>query len=508
MGQRRGVPQRRKASARGRSLGTTGRAAVIDIGSNTVRVVVYDARSGIPIPLFNEKSNCELIRGMTRSGRLNPAGVERALTSLARFIGLAEAMHAGRLDLVATAAVREATDGPAFAARVEAAFGVDVEILSGAEESKLAALGLLNGNPGADGLLADLGGGSLDLVELNRGRFGDTATLPLGHLRLPEAAEGDRARAARLVERHLSAEPWLARIKGRTLYALGGTARAVARVLIDQTGHPLHVVDNYTIAAGEARDLLGVIAGLSHASIEKIAGIAVKRAESLPYAALVLHALLQACRAKTLAFSNWGLREGRLLQGHRRRQRDRDPLIAGCRSLAERAGRAGVGGDDIHAWISPLFRDETRDRERLRRAACLLSDLGWAEHPDYRAEHAFHRTLRVPFAGLTHPERVWIALAILVRYNGEPRSPFASPLLALVEDAEADRACAVGHALRLAYTLSGSAPGLLGDTALEVAKGRLVLRLLRRRELFAGESVERRLGALARAMGLESKIAG
>jgi exopolyphosphatase/guanosine-5'-triphosphate,3'-diphosphate pyrophosphatase len=505
MGPKRGAPARLGQPARGRPRQDSGRVAVIDIGSNTIRLVVYDARAGLPIPLFNEKSQCELIRGLTRTGRLNPAGVERAFTSLARFVGLAEAMGAGRLDLVATAAVREAADGPAFAARIGERFGRRVDVVSGAEEAKLAALGLLGGIPDADGLLADLGGGSLDLVGLRGGRFGATATLPLGHLRLPEAAQGSSARAMDIVVDHLAGQPWLAGTRGRTLYAIGGSWRATARVLIDQTGHPLHVVDNFTIDAHTAEDLAGVIAGLSRSSIDRIVGVAAKRAESLPYAALVLHALIKAARPRSLCFSAWSMREGRLLRGLGRRRRD--ALIAGCRGLAERSGRAGIGGDEVHRWTSPLFPEETAARARLRLAACLLSDIGWAEHPDYRAEHAFHRVLRVPFAGLTHPERVWMALAVLVRYNGDPRSPLAGPLLKLLLESEAAAAETLGRALRLAYTLSGSAPGLLGHTALQVDGGRLLLRIGGRSELFAGEAVERRLGALARGMGLQARLA-
>ena len=484
----------------------SGRVGVVDIGSNTVRLVVYDVPTRLPIPIFNEKAQCGLGLGLGKSGRLNPRGVEEAVHSLSRFVRLAGAMAVDRLELVATAAVRDASDGPAFVARVERACGLPVHVLSGAEEARLAAVGLLNGVPGADGVLGDLGGGSLDLVGLDLGAVGRFATLPLGHLRLAEDSGGDRARARALVDERLAAVPWLADMGGRTIYAVGGSWRALARIFIDQTHHPLHVVDNYAIGFFDALKLAELIANLSPGTMEKLTGIAGPRLQSLPYAAAALAGLLVAAKPKEVVFSAYGMREGQMLEllpAHLRRQ---DPLISACEQAAERQGRFFISGSELLEWLTPLFPDEREPERRLRLATCLLSDIGWSEHPDYRALHAYHRVLRIPYPGLTHPDRTEIALAILIRYGGEEGDNMVTPVRTLLDERRLSRARVAGLGLRLAHTLCGGAPGLLPQTRLRISNRALVLDLPSDGAIFLSEAVERRFGRLARCMGLKPAL--
>lgn len=486
-----------------------GRVAVIDIGSNTVRLVVYDRPRRLPIPMFNEKAPCELGRGLSQSGHLNPDGVVRALRSLARFIRLAGAMGVASLNVVATAAVREAEDGAEFAAKVEDMFGLTVEVLSGAEEARLAALGLLSGVPGADGLLGDLGGGSLDLVTLDDGVFGDYATLPLGHLRLAEAADGDAMKAADIVAGSLASIGSMMDVEGRSFYAVGGSWRTLAHIFIDQTGYSLRVIDNYTIARDDALRLARLVGGLSHGTIEKITGIQPKRIETLPFAAKALEVLLETARPRDLVFSGFGMREGRMLEGLPAEVRRQDPLISGCIGLAEHGGRFSIDGERILEWMSPLFAGETPSQRRLRLAACLISDIGWSEHPDYRAEHALRRALRLPFAGLAHADRGVLGLAVYIRYNGDEWDPELTAVRNLLEEGQLDWVRTVGLALRLAHTLSGGAPGLLSRTSLKAGKEKLTLKLPENhgeRDVFESDTVERRLKTLARSMGLKGRV--
>ncbi len=482
-----------------------GRIGVIDIGSNTVRLVVYEVPTRLPFPLFNEKAQCGLGRSLSETGRLDPSGVESALQALSRFVLLAEAMDVDRLELVATAAVREASDGPDFVAEIERRFAVRVDVIDGAEEAQLAARGVLSGVPDADGLLGDLGGGSLDLVVLDRGRFGRCATYPLGHLRLLQGA-GSRDRAAVLIGSNLADESWLDVMAGRNLYALGGSWRTVARVLLYQLDWPLHVIDNFSLRAAEARDMLAVIARLSNRSIRKIPQVSRRRMEALPYAALVLEMLIERARSKTLVFSGFGMREGRMLTCLPPEMRVQDPLISGCFSQAERSGRFSVHGEEILTWMAPAFDGESAAQTRLRLAACLLSDIGWSVHPDYRAENAFHRILRLPFAGLTHADRAALALAIFVRYGHNPDEEVVTRVLSLLDDERAQRVVAIGRALHLAHTLSGGAPGLLPRTRLRRTKAQLILELPKDGAVFMSEAVERRLGRLAKALGRKPRI--
>lgn len=494
------VPEESPANA-------SGRVAVVDIGSNTLRLVVYDVPTRLPVPMFNEKAQCALARGLAKSGKLNPEGKADALRSISRFVQLSRAMEVERLELVATAAVRDALDGPAFVAEIERRFKVKVSVPSGAEEARLAALGMLSGVPDADGLLGDLGGGSLDLVVLDKGRMTKTATFKLGHLVLPEMASNDIAAADKLVARELRKVPWIGAMKGRSLYAVGGSWRTVARLFIEQTRYPLHVIDGFSIAPLEALRQADHIASMSRRSLAWLPTVSPRRAETLPFAAAALGRLIRVAKPKRVVFSGFGMREGRMLECLPPKLRDQDPLISGAATLAERTGRFSISGQEISNWMAPLFKVETAAERRLRLAASLLSDIGWTEHPDYRGEHAFHRVLRLSFAGLTHADRVYLALAVFIRYNGSVDSPIVQPVLRLLDKRQMHRVEILGLALRLAHTISGSAPGLLQRTHLKLTRARLILEVPRERDAFVGETVERRLKTLGRVMGLDGKIA-
>lgn len=482
-----------------------GRVGVVDIGSNTVRLVVYDAPTRLPIPIFNEKAQCQLGAGIGQTGLLNPKGVQLALRTTQRFARLAQAMGVERLELVATAAVRDARDGAAFVHAVEQACGLSVQVLSGAEEARLAAVGLLNGIPAADGALGDLGGGSLDLVGLDLGKVANFATLPLGHLRLAEASGGDRGKLRATLERELNQVPWLAGIGGRTIYAVGGSWRALARIFIDQTHHPLHVVDNYAIGFFDALRLADLMSSLSPSTLERLPGVDAPRLGSLPYAAAALAALLQAARPKEVVFSAYGMREGQMLELVPPSLRHQDPLISACERRVERSGRFKLHGTEILDWMTPLFPTETESERRLRYAACLLSDIGWNEHPDYRALHAFHRVLRVPYPGLFHADRTELALAILIRYGGNEEDRMLEQVGTLLDERRMARARICGLALRLAHTLSGGAAGLLSQTRLRLDKDAVLLRVPED-QTFWSEAIERRFGRVGRALGLKSEI--
>jgi len=484
-----------------------GRVAVVDIGSNSVRLVVYDAPTRLPIPMYNEKAQCALGRGLGKTGKLSPQGVECALSSVKRFVGLAKAMGVEELELVATAAVRDAKDGPDFVAEVLEEIGQEIQVLSGEDEAKYAALGLLMGVPHADGVIGDLGGGSLDLVGLDNGKFTESATFPLGHILLSEAAEGNPETARDIVDEAMSQLKWLKGVKGRTLYAAGGSWRALARILIDQTSHPLHVVDNFTIDSDAALKILHLISGAGRHSLDLIPGVPKKRIETLPFAAAALEGMLKASKAARVQFSGFGMREGVLLSCLPDETRHQDPLLSACKTMSERTGRFSVKGREMLEWMAPLYPDEITSEQRLRYAACLMSDIGWNEHPDYRAEHSFIRVLRIPYAGLTHAERALLATTVYVRQNGDLADPLIRPILGLLDVGQLSWIKVTGLALRLAHTISGSAPGVLTKTKLVVNKEKLTLKIDKDdRDALVSEAVQRRMKTLGRALGLKGKV--
>jgi exopolyphosphatase/guanosine-5'-triphosphate,3'-diphosphate pyrophosphatase len=480
------------------------RLGVVDLGSNSVRLVIYQGLSRNPAVIFNEKAVLALGRGLEASGRLNEQGMAQALPVLERYALVARAMHAEPLEILATAALRDASNGEAFAMQVRRRLhGIPLRILSGAEEAQFSARGLLCGIPEADGILGDFGGGSLELVALAGGATGEAASLPIGALRLADQSGGDMARVRAAVEAALAPHAFLRGAQGRDLYLVGGAWRALARIHIAQTGYPLHVVHHYTLGRDEARDLTGVITALPRRSLERIPGVPRRRIDALPYAAVVLRRLLRVTNCRRVVFSANGLREGWYWNQLPEAQRREDPVLTAGRELGLAYGRHPETPPALVRWTAPLFSDETGYERRLREAACWASDIGAPEHPDYRAEQAFLRMLRQPGIGLDHHARAFLALVLALRYDADPAASFIQPSRALLDVGTAHKAERLGIALRLAYTLSAGTPDLLARTSLRVETSRLVLRLSDGGGVFAGESVVRRLERLAEAMGLE-----
>jgi exopolyphosphatase/guanosine-5'-triphosphate,3'-diphosphate pyrophosphatase len=362
---------------------------------------------------------------------------------------------------------------------------------------------MLCGIPAADGILADVGGGSLELVRLQAGRRGEARTLPLGVIRLADRSGGDPLRARPLVEADLATVPWLADGAGRDLYLVGGAWRALARIHIAQTNYPLNMIHHYVIGREEARDLTGVIAAASRRVLEKMPGVPRRRVDDLPFAAVVLRRVLRATGARRVVFSANGLREGWYMRRIPANVRAQDPLLAAGYDLARHYGRDPTLPPALFAWTDPLFRDEHGESRRLREAACWMSDIGSHDHPEYRAEQAFFRILRQPGIGLDHHARAFLGWTLALRYEAEPEAPFLSVARALLAPDAIQRATVLGCALRLAYTLSAGTPDLLAGTRLN-ANHTLMLRLSEGSGVFAGESVTRRLDRLAQALGLQA----
>jgi exopolyphosphatase/guanosine-5'-triphosphate,3'-diphosphate pyrophosphatase len=481
------------------------RSAVVDLGSNSVRLVVFEGRGRNPAAIFNEKSVLRLGRGLDRTGRLNEDGVDQALMVLRRYNAVARAMRADPFEILATAAVRDAANGPDFVRAVEAALpGMQVSILTGEQEAAYSAGGLICGIPHADGILADIGGGSLEVVQLTRGKVGRARTLPLGVLRLSDRAGGDPVRARAIAEEALEGVKWLGEGIGRDLYLVGGAWRALARIHMEQTGYPLAIVHHYTLEREEARDLAGVIGTANRRTLERLPGVSRRRVDDMPFAAVVLRRLLRATGATRVVFSANGLREGWFAQRVAPETRDEPPLLAAGREMAARYGRSPALPPMLLAWTAPLFADETAEAFRLREAACWMSDIGSLDHPEYRAQQSFYRVLRQPGVALDHHARAFLALTLALRYEAEPDMGFLDVARQLLAFGSLRRAEILGTALRLAYTLSGGTPELLECTALAREGGRLVLKLQAGTGVFSGESVTRRLERLGEALGLEA----
>ncbi len=490
--------------------------AVIDIGSNSVRLVVFEGCSRHPQALFNEKVLCGLGRGVGATGRMDPQAVDLAIVTLERYAALCRAMGVHAVEAVATAAVREAEDGALFVERVARETGLSVQILPGAEEARLSAFGVLSAFPDARGLMGDLGGGSLELAELGDGAVGRQVSLPIGSVRL-KGRHGDDLEASRAtVVRALDDVPWLVpHDRGvADFYAVGGAWRALARVMMAHEHAVLPILQGFSVDGGRARDLARLIARQDAAGLARIPGVPTQRAELLPQAALVLDALFERLMPARFVVSAFGLREGLLYASLPREERRRDPFLAACRDLARRHERFSDHGDALMAWIAPLYAGasaplapEPAAERRLREAACLLADISWRGHPDFRAERAVMEVLYGHFVGIGHAERAWLALALNTLHGASSTTPLARLCRRLVDDEERRRAEILGAALRLAQRLSAGTREPLERSALEVADGRLTLRVPADARCLVNDVVERRLAALARRLDMAWSVA-
>jgi exopolyphosphatase/guanosine-5'-triphosphate,3'-diphosphate pyrophosphatase len=478
---------------------------VIDIGSNSLRLVLYDGLSRAPKVLFNEKVMCALGRGLNVTGRLNAEGVVLARDNIERFVMLSRQLGVARLDVLATSAVRDAEDGPRFVAEIERRCDIKITVIDGMREGRLSASGVLVGIPEADGITGDLGGGSVELALTGGPPSGFVASLPIGPLRLIEAS-GDDVKPRSAVDQAVASLPWLGQGKGRPFYAVGGTWRTLARIHMEQTGYPLHVIQNYQLPRAEAENFLEVINRLSRRSLEKMMGISRKRLETVPLAAYVLYRMIRAIQPSMIVFSAYGLREGHLFELLSPAEQRQDPLFVACEQMARAHPRFGAGGDELVDWTNALFPSETAVQRRLRRAASLLSDIGWSEHPDYRDEQVFMRCLRMPVPGIDHAGRVFIATALHARYGGDADAAPVRGTRRLLDDTAFAQARTVGHAFRLAYTLTGGAPGLLHQTSVTIDPSTVTLTIPDHTAIYTGEAVQRRLDALGRSLGRRTVI--
>lgn len=481
------------------------RCGVVDLGSNSVRLVVYEGHTRNPMPIFNEKAVLRLGRGLQTTGRLNEEGVAQALMVMQRYDMVAKAMGANPFEVLATAAVRDAENGPAFVEALrERMPGVPIHILSGVEEASYSADGMLCGIPAANGVLADIGGGSLEVVRLVNGSRGPSQTLRLGVIRLAERSGGDQLRARMIAEEDLQSVPWLGEAAGADLYLVGGAWRALARIHMAQTSYPLNMVHHYIIGREEARELSNLIFSAPRKTLERLPGAPRRRVDDLPFAAVTLRRLLRVTGVRRVVFSASGLREGWFMRRMPRDIQLQDPLLSAAWEMADRHGRDPSLPPALVEWTRPLFPRETADEAHLRNAMCWMSDIGSHDHPEFRAEQAFLRVLRQPGVGLDHHARAFLALAVALRYEAESDAPFLRPARLLMDIETANRAEVLGIALRLAYTLSAGTKDLLAATRLLIEGPRLVLLLRQNSGVFAGESVIRRLERLAQAVGLQA----
>ncbi|HEY7959972.1 MAG TPA: Ppx/GppA family phosphatase [Sphingomicrobium sp.] len=473
--------------------------AIIDIGSNSVRLVVYAGPVRIPTPIFNEKVLAGLGTGLERDRTLHEEAREKALAALRRFKLLLDYMRVKRTQVVATAAVRDAEDGPQFVREVER-IGFDCEVLSAEEEASLAGEGVMSGIPDANGIVGDLGGGSLELVDVSNAGASGGISLPLGVLRLDPSPPGERE-ARKILKAALKKSLLRDAARGRAFYMVGGSWRALARIDMLATDFPLPITHQYRMKPARAKELRKLVRALDP---RLSSAAAPPRLASSPAAAMMLELLVNELDPSHLVVSTYGIREGLLYSKLSPRARMIDPLIEEARDAGGGEHRFGQHGDLLDAWIAPLFEDDPWMR-RLRLASCLLADVAWQANPGFRADRGIEMALHGNWVAVNPAGRVIIAQALSASF-GRDRLPDAR-LVQLCKSEQLTRAHCWGEAMRLGQRLSGGVGSVLKRTSLHLTNGALELTVRRGEEALIGDQVQRRLTRLAELLEREPVIA-
>nr|WP_229583181.1 Ppx/GppA family phosphatase [Paracoccus sp. S-4012] len=479
------------------------RVGVVDVGSNSIRMVVFDGAARSPAYFYNEKVMAGLGAGLASTGRLNPEGVTRGLEALRRFAELARGMDVAPLTCVATAAVREAEDGPDFHARAEAESGLTLHVVDGREEARLSGQGVLLGWPDAEGLVCDIGGNSMEVAVVGGGTVGARVSSPLGPFRLQQVKGGaaGRRRHIRAVMKDLGEAVGTGH--GR-IFLVGGSWRAIARIDMERRGYPMTVLHEYRMTPEDLTATIEHIAATDTATLKAATGISSTRLELVPLAAEVLRELTRAFAPEEFAVSSFGIREGLLYEQMSPSLRERDPLIEAARFTEKKMARMPGFGRKLFQFLLPLFEGASAQRQRLILAACLLHDTAWRAHPDYRAEACFDNVTRANLAALSHPERVFLGVALLHRYKSSRANSPMAPLFALLSADELRDAEVLGKAMRFGAMFSVRNPGTAGR--LSVDAGVLRLKLTKTGRALMGEVALARFRSLASAMGATAEV--
>ena len=481
------------------------RVGVVDVGSNSVRLVVFDGAARSPAYFYNEKIMCALGAGMAETGHLSPQGRARALSAMRRFSKLADGMDLAELTVVATAAVRDASDGRAFCDEVERETGLKIWVIDGEEEARLSAQGVLLGWPGAYGLVCDIGGSSMELAEISAGRVGKRVTSALGPLKLRDLKGGAKSRQAHIKDVMQGLAEKMGAQRDR-LFLVGGSWRAIARIDMVRQGYPLHVLHEYRMTAKSVRATVKHIKNSDLEELRQISGVSSSRMALVPFAAEVLSRLVKTFKPKDIAISSYGIREGMLYEQMPQRLRDRDPLIEACRFAEAKDARTPGFGKVLFDFILPLYKSASPQRKRLVKAACLLHDVSWRAHPDYRAEVCFDNATRANLGGLKHAERIFLGLALLHRYSNKRENTRFEDLYEMVDEKTRTDAEILGKAMRFGAMLWMNKDEDRGALRWFPKKKLLELWLTDDMLPLFGEVAEARLNSLAASLGAEVQL--
>jgi exopolyphosphatase/guanosine-5'-triphosphate,3'-diphosphate pyrophosphatase len=411
--------------------------AVIDIGSNSGRVMIYRREAGGHLYILaGSRASLRLARGMDR-GRIPLEALDRTFEALRDFQSIARGSGVKRIVAAGTSALRDAANGPAFIRRVRRELGLSLQVLSGVEEARYGFLGAVGGLPVDDGILFDLGGGSLQVGRFLGRRLLGAGSLPLGALRVSDAflrSDPPTAREVRRLRQHAKRV-----IEGAGLVELGpdqelvgtgGTLRNLARIDQRASGYPIPRLHGYVLTRGRLREITARLLSARSKKRARIPGLNADRRDSVTGGGLVIETLMEELEAEHVVVSGQGVREGLAMSlareslepAERTRRTSLDALAARFAGWsAERAGRRERLAATLSEALDP--RTSAEMREVLRLGARIL-DIGRTVDFFDRHEHVADLVLATDLGGFSH--RQVALLSAVVRQGGDeeahPRS--------------------------------------------------------------------------------------
>jgi len=495
--------------ARGR-LGRRQPIAIIDIGSNSVRQVVYEGQTRSPSVLHNEKVLCGLGKGVAKSGSLDEDAIERALTALRRFMLLGKQLNVAETHILATAAAREAENGARFISSVEQICGDEVKLLTGREEARYAALGVQSGFYKPEGIAGDQGGGSTELVPVISDKELNGVTTPLGALRLQELSKFN-ASVARKIARKTLADlkiEWPG--DKRTFYAIGGTWRSLIRLYMLENEHPIDVLHGFSVKASKFQKFCERVID-DNDKFDFLDEISKNRRPLLPYGAAVMIELIDRLEVDEITTSVVGLREGYLYSLLDDEVKSRDALIEATAELSLLRARSPAHSSELADWTDKAFEflelEEASSQKRWRHAACNLADIVWRSASDFRAEQTLGIINNAGFNSISHEGRAYLALVTYHRYQGLGAKKRPPPVAKLASEASEKMARILAAMFRMLYMFSAGEPGILPSFGItRTLTGTLAIKVPHRLSGMVGEKPKIRIEQLARELGEDIEV--
>ena len=455
-------------------------------------MVIYRRYGRYPLPLFNERVTVKLGEGLDKNETLSPEKIELGLSALRRFSQIMRAISLERTFVIATAAVRRAKNATDFIKPAEDILGAPVTVLSAQDEARMVTLGLTANLQNVSGLIADLGGGSLELVLVKDGNVKESTSLNMGHL---------SSRTKTEIVSLLNSVDWLEKLSGAPLYGIGGSFRALGSAYVKRTGYPLFLLHGLELKSEIAMDILASLKG----DRPDVQGVPDGRRASIGMAAEIMSSLIESSGVGKITISGTSIRDGIVAAMDNSAKPKKDPLLSACREIAGHSQRFEGLNELLKECLAPvtgLF--EMPDSRRLFEAACLLSDISWNEPPELRGAVAADRILALPIFSLSHKERAWLAKAVYHRYAGVKENKPTLPVFdKLLSPSEGDEALALGLGLRFALIFCAGIPDYLNAVTLVIDAKKMRFQIAPYGMSLFDEHSLRRLEVFAKACGTE-----